>query len=61
MQTVCANEHSVWLARSTKVVPKVRNLLSEQKELESSAKDGESPVCQAQQTLDLWNETKTYV
>ena len=46
-------EASVWLARSTNVVPKVRNLRGEQKELESSAKDGDSPVCQASQTLDL--------
>jgi hypothetical protein len=40
-------------ARATISVPKVRNLLSKQKELESSAKDGESPVCQVKQTLDL--------
>ncbi len=32
---------------------KVRNLRSEQKELESSARDGESPVCQVSQTLSF--------
>lgn len=40
-------------ARATISVPKVRNLRNEQKELESSARDGESPVCQESQTLDL--------
>lgn len=40
-------------ARATISVPKVRNLLSEQKELESSAKESESLVCQVKQTLDL--------
>ena len=44
---------SVVGVRATNSVPKVRNLQCEQKELESSARDGESPVCQVLQTLDL--------
>ena len=40
-------------ARATISVPKVRNSLSEQKELESSAKESESLVCQVKQTLAL--------
>ena len=40
-------------AGSTIVLPKVRNLRNKQKELESSARDGESPVCQVSLTLYL--------
>ena len=50
-QTVWAIEQSVWPAWPTIVMHKVKNLRSEQKDLESSAKDGESPVCQVSQTL----------
>lgn len=53
MQFVCANERSVWIASTTINLPKVKKLLSEQKELESSAKESESLVCQVKQTLDL--------
>lgn len=46
-------QRSVLEADATISLPKVRNSLSEQKELESSARDGESPVCQVKRTLDL--------
>ena len=50
---VLSRELSVWPAWIAISVHKVRNLRCEQKDLERSAKDGDSPVCQASQALYL--------
>ena len=46
-------QFSVLEVEATTTLHKVRNQQCEQKELESSAKDGESPVCQVLLTLYL--------
>jgi len=46
-------QHSVLEEETTNTLHKVRNQQCEQKELESSAKDGDSPVCQVLLTLYL--------
>lgn len=46
-------QFSVLELEATTTLDKVRNQRCEQKELESSARDGESPVCQVSLTLYL--------
>jgi len=46
-------QHSILEADATTSLHKVRNLRGEQKELESSARDRESRVCQVSQTLSF--------
>lgn len=45
---------SLLAVEPTIALHKVKNLRIEQKELERSARDGESPVCQESQTLYLY-------